>query len=41
MEDPHEFPHEFLIELAASHPIQTDEDYLELEDYFAEAGDSQ
>jgi hypothetical protein len=41
IDDPHKFPHEFLIELAASHPIQTDGDNLELEDYFAEAGDSQ
>jgi hypothetical protein len=37
----HEFPHEFLIELVASHPMQADGDGLEIEDYFVEVGDAQ
>jgi hypothetical protein len=36
-----DFPHEFLIELVASHPMQAGGDELKIEDYFVEVGDAQ
>jgi hypothetical protein len=37
----HDFPHEFLIELVASYPMQAGGDDLKIEDYFVEVGDAQ